>query len=296
MRRAATAIAIGASCAGVVACSLAASFDGFVGGDASAADAARGDASSSSGDGAAPDEGGAANDGAIVDGASQALDGGEGGGVNAHFCATHTGHTLCEDFDDSDALAPSWVPNVTDGAAWGVDTTVFVSPPRSFYATVSPVPGRASVEWYFSSGMTQVAFESNVRVSGTTNDVELMSVYFQTKNDVNFSDCYIDIGVVGGSAMIQASCNPQGVGTPTQDQSVIPGVGALAAWTRMRVVVDTTAPSVKAYALLSDGGTIGASATLPVTKPDVFVVGLGVSYTNDGTPLVHEDDVLVDVK
>jgi hypothetical protein len=300
-RRGIAIAAFVASCTAAAACSLAANFDGFVGGDA-AADAAGGpDSATSSGDAQTSLPDGASN----VDGSNGDSDGsmtpegdagtmGDGGG-DGGFCVNHQGHTLCEDFDEADALAPLWVPNVQN-ATVGLDSVSYTSPPRSFVGKVVSLPSRAVIEHTLPSGNTQVTYEGFVKVSGTTSDVEIFSIYFQTKNDPNVSDCYIDIGVVNGTSKIQASCNLQDGGA-SSDEADVPSAGALSTYTHVRVVVDTTAMTVNAMVLPPAGGIpVPGTAKLPATKPDSFIVGVGISYCNDGSPTIHEDNVLVDVK
>jgi hypothetical protein len=302
-RKGVVIVAFGASCAWAAACSLSADFDGLVGGDASSAEGAAGpDSAPSLGDGqTSPPDGAPGGDGSSSSGsdASTAPDGDAGasaidGGGDAGFCTIHPGHTLCEDFDEADAIAPSWVPNLQSGTV-ALDTVSSTSAPRSLVAKVVSLPSKATIQHAMPAGNTQVTFEAFVKVSGATSDVEVHSVYFLTKNDPNVSDCYIDVGVISGTSKIQASCNLQDGGV-TQDEAVIPTAGSLSTYTRLHVVVDTSAMTATATVISNGVSATPGTAKLPATIPDAFIVGVGISYCNNGSPTVHEDNVLVDVK
>lgn len=141
--------------------------------------------SAASGDDAATDAtSGSGDSGAIDAGASDSPSG------PTTFCASHPGHTICDDFDDVDYLAPWNEPEIeTSDATIGQDPLAFVSAPYSLDTEIPESPDAASVAFVqtkFASIPSWFRIELDFQlVAGGTSTVSIANVLLP--NNVSYT-------------------------------------------------------------------------------------------------------------
>jgi hypothetical protein len=210
--------------------------------------------------------------------------------VDAPFCATHPGHTFCDDFD-SVPLATNWVFS-TNASKVTLDPTIFESAPNSAKATSPDPPDGSSgfddIEHDFPSG-TQITIASNIKMTGTSTSCDFIFIEFHTQSAGAYNYCYFDISYFGGGAGLEVECTE---GTAGEYYMTKPVSAGQPNWDRFSLSID--------IATLVVSGSINGGTPVTVTMPSSLTdkdlnVGVGVPYNGQGECIVNADNVTVDV-
>ncbi|HEY1953999.1 MAG TPA: LamG-like jellyroll fold domain-containing protein [Polyangiaceae bacterium] len=209
------------------------------------------------------------------------------------FCASHTGHTFCEDFDEP-SFANRWSSlALSVGATLDESDASAQSPPNQLLGDVTFPPSSSTATAYVSKHFTsssKITAEADFEVDSTLAKVDPIHITFSPA-PAGYSAYEIHIDT--GDNHLGASWTPSDGGPSDYMDVTFPD--QLAAWHDVKLVVDLTTSAVQAYL----DGALVAQMTTPTLSPAAFNLQVGVvSGTNDAlTPVdakVHVDNVLVD--
>jgi hypothetical protein len=241
----------------------------------------------------------AAVDGATRDASSDAAttDGFAGDAATdagpARFCRDQTTpHSFCADFDDLDAAVTaawdgSWTAVQTFGGTVTIDTSAFTSPPGSLSTNMTPSSSgpQFHVDLSRSFGppaptIVDCSFDfrfDHGTVSGPIGNA-----------DINLDPNYgLELAVsADGTLAVYDSTSP----TPHASGAVVAGQ-----WTRIRMVFDRTAPSLKVS--LNGQMFLSYAAPAPPAMPAIATFDLGMSNETNATDggQYHFDNVVCDL-
>lgn len=289
-------IVVVVACVGVAACALFPAVDGLVGDGGGALDATS-DAVSDVSAEASSDSG--PSDVVQASDADAGTDADTGTGADADadaatsFCATHLGHTFCEDFDEPN-FASRWTTlSLSSGATLDESDASSQSPPNQLLGDVTfPAQTSASTAYagkHFASASTITA-EAELEVTSTLAKIDPIQIHF---SPAPAGYDYYEIHIDTGDDHLGASWVPSDGGPSSYVDVTFPN--NLAAWHDVKLVVDVKTSAVQAYL----DGTLVAQTAIPALSAAAFDLRVGVvtgsnSSTSalDGT--VHVDNVLVD--
>ncbi len=212
----------------------------------------------------------------------------------AGYCATHTGHTFCEDFDEPNFEA-RWtgVSQVADASVVESDAG-FVSPPNELLATATfPANSGASAYAYkhFATATTiKIQLEMLVATAGLVQ-IDPLMIFF---NPPPAGYTHYEIHIDSGDGHFGYNYTPDGGANTNPDVSFTTPVGA---WHAFEVDIDMTTSSVQ---VLVDGVSQVNTTLLATVSPTAFDLRVGVVSGLGGvtaaTGALQFDNVVVDTK
>ncbi len=212
------------------------------------------------------------------------------------FCATHTGHTFCEDFDEP-SFAARWTGVSTSSSAVTLaeSDAGWVSPPNELLAS-TPFPASSGAPYAFAFEHFATAKSIKVQVelfvsTGSLQEIDPLLIAFNPP-PVGYS--YYDIHIDSGDGHLGYNFTPEGGTNSNTDLSF---VTPLDAWHAFEVDVDLNTSAVQIFV---DGvSTLDATLAEPLS-PTAFDLQLGVVRGLAGatatTGVVQVDNVLVDTQ
>jgi hypothetical protein len=210
------------------------------------------------------------------------------------FCATHPGHTFCDDFDLSEP-ATIWNRVATPRGTLRRDGDASVSAPFSLLATSAPGDAglfeAASVVKVLGTGQ-HVHVGLNMRFDAPFQNVTFVSplyVWFRPA-PVGYTKYEVGIGTTNGMPELENYHSVDGgsfVGTST------PFGESFLGWRRLELDIDLAG----AVARVSVDGVERASLALEpaVGRGTELEIGMGYVGDSTSTQAIRFDDVLVDV-
>jgi hypothetical protein len=246
-------------------------------------------------------DGGQATDAADANNASDVALDADGGdatavtdaGSDASFCATHTGHTFCEDFDEP-GFATRWSGVVTSQAgSTAVESDASSASAPNELLTTATFPASTSgqgafVYKHFTAAKTlkvQVALLVDVSTMAECDPLEISLI-----PPAGYKTYQIHIDIP--TQHLGYTTTPTDGGTSTTTDTAF--TTTFPTWRNLEFDLDFTTSAV---AVLVDGVPTVAWTVAPLA-PTAFDVRLGVviglSGTTSATPVVHVDNVLID--
>lgn len=282
----------------LVACSLAATFDGLVGpGDSTDGGATDGtahaDGAQSMQDGSVTEaDASPATDGSFDAGTVKDT-GAKPDGTVLGYCVNHGGHTFCDDFDQSSMLGNTWSVHTGIGSA-ALSPFDYTSPPRSLVA-VSPSTdggqdGEDDIEMDFAGSKTADLEAAFKIVAMNAPSADFIAIQFSPLDKTVYNECYFDIAALNNAGtLLEASCQQPDGGSYYASQTL---TGALPNWDRVHLSVNMSANQVQG-SMAGATKKLGFPPGLTVAK---FKILIGAVYKDiGGNATVRVDDVIVDV-
>jgi hypothetical protein len=186
-------------------------------------------------------------------------------------------HQHCWDFDENDPLG-GWGGGASGGGAVGVDTNVFLSPPRSYTVSYVGEDSFATISQSLTGITKSLTFEVSIRSSRDITDIRMIAIQMATGE-------WVHLNRIGGGLLLD-DYNPLpdgGTGVSRQSATLpLP----LATWTRVHVEM------VPTKATLTIGG---AQATVALaTWPDSANFIIGMAFLGSGTGSLNYDNLTLD--
>lgn len=272
-------------------CSAIASFDGLVeeqGATDGGVDGTARDGSSPA-DGSVSSADGSATDAGVTDALPPTADAGD-----APYCATHPGHTFCDDFDPTSTLGGRWTTTVHIGSA-GVVTSGFVSPPRGMLATSPDNDAGVSTENDIEKDFVAskiIDLEAAVKVTLGATGCDFMGISFVPSNNSLYSECYFDVNYrVNVGTSLEAQCTQADGGSYYASSTI---AATQPNWDRVHLSVDVSSSKVTGT-VAGTSKQLKFPAGLSTTKLTAL---LGVLYKDKsvGNAVVRVDNVTVDTE
>jgi hypothetical protein len=213
---------------------------------------------------------------------------------DAGYCATHTGHTFCEDFDEPNFESRWTGVQTTAGASVVESDAGFVSPPNELLATATfPASSGAAAYAYkhfATANSIKIQLEMLVTMAGLPQ-IDPLMIFF---NPPPAGYTHYEIHIDSGDGHFGYNYTPDGGTNTNPDVSFTTPIGA---WHAFEVDIDMTTSNVQ---VLVDGVSQVNTTLLATVSPTAFDLRVGVvsglGGTTAATGIVQVDNVLVDTK
>ena len=214
-------------------------------------------------------------------------------GNDAPFCATHMGHTFCEDFDEP-GFETRWngVVTIPDASTAVESDASSVSAPNELLATSTFPPNTGGVPAYaykhFTTAKTLKLQVALLVEPSTMAQCDPVEISLTPPAAYKTYQIHIDIS----TQHVGYTTTPNDGGSSTTTDT--PFTMTFPTWRNLELDLDLT---TSVLAILVDG-TPTVNWTIAPLAPTAFDVRLGVvlglSGSTSATPVVHVDNVLID--
>lgn len=212
------------------------------------------------------------------------------------WCATHTGHAFCEDFDEP-GFETRWTGVVKSPSSSTVvesDAAAISLPNEMLSSATFPSGNSASHAYAFEHFPTANSLKVQAEILVDPVALPQIDPVTIVLNPPPPGYSYYDVHVDTGDGHLGNNYTPEGGANVNTDTTF---ANALSAWHNLELDIDLTKSSVKVFV----DGALATSWTIASTSPTGFDLQLGVTAGASAldastTGVVHVDNVLVDTQ
>ncbi|MDB4992673.1 MAG: hypothetical protein JWM74_105 [Myxococcaceae bacterium] len=243
------------------------------------------------------------HDAAREDGSDNDAADGADGGTASRGCKALPPALFCDDFDVGQVrvggdAGPSWTSGHTRLGSYGVDTTQFVSPGYSFFASTTSVDtgdfAQAFVRKTFAPRtITDAALDLQVRLPAACGEAVVGTIRFESAGEHYELQIQLKATGISVNEITSAPAKPE-----TYVAHASPAIFPTGQWVRFRLELHVTSSSAGTVTLVQDSATVLVTAVDLAYLDGAIATSAGIAYVGGktGSCAAYFDNLWFDLK